>query len=86
MSRFRRRIPCNDIACDIAVEMLGGIYVGKFVAHCRRDKGMLNGWSFNRESMAGREKGNLETHCMESLLVVFVCVLAISNRCQKLSS
>src|SRR5271156_6388064 len=25
---------------------------------CGRDKGMLNGWSFNWESMATRERGN----------------------------
>jgi len=46
---------------------------------------MPKGWSFNWESMATREKGNLETRCMESLLVVYVLRvswLSLIRRCQ----
>jgi len=43
-------------------------------------------WSFNWESMAAKEREDLETRCVERLLVVYVCVLAISNRCPKDSS
>jgi hypothetical protein len=50
---------------------------------CGRDKSIPNGWSFNWESMATREMESLERRCVASLLVVYVCVLAISNRCQK---
>jgi hypothetical protein len=50
---------------------------------CGRDKGMPNGGSFNWENMTTGESESLETRCVESLLVVYVCVLAISSRCQK---
>jgi hypothetical protein len=33
--------------------------------------------------MATRERESLETRCVESLLVAYMCVLAISNGCQK---
>jgi hypothetical protein len=38
---------------------------------------MLNGWSFNWESMATREREGLETRCVERWLVTFICVIAI---------
>ena len=40
---------------------------------------MPNGWSFNRESMATREREGLDTRCVESLLVVYLCVLPMSG-------
>src|SRR2546423_10289519 len=40
--------------------------------YCGRDKGMPNGWSFNWESMATKERENLETRCVDSLLVLYV--------------
>jgi hypothetical protein len=43
-------------------------------------------WPFNWESMATKERENLETRCVERLLFVYVCVFAISNRCPKDSS
>jgi len=39
---------------------------------------MPNGWSFNRTSTATRERESLETCCLQKLLVVYVCVLALS--------
>jgi hypothetical protein len=43
---------------------------------CRgRDKGMPNSCSFSWENMATRERESLEMHCVESLLVVYVCVI-----------
>jgi hypothetical protein len=41
---------------------------------CGRDKGMLNGCSFNWESMATRERESLEMRCVESLFVIYMCV------------
>jgi hypothetical protein len=38
------------------------------------DKGMPNGWSFNWGSMTTKERAGLETRCVESLLVVYLCV------------
>jgi hypothetical protein len=35
---------------------------------------MPNGWSFNWESMATREREGLQTRCVESLLVVYLSV------------
>ena len=43
-----------------------------------RDKDMPNGWCFNWESMATRERENLETYCVGSLLVVYVCLSLLS--------
>ena len=51
----------------------------------------LNGWSVNWESMATRkrerererERENLETRCVERFLVVYMCVVALHDRCQK---
>jgi len=40
--------------------------------YCGKDKGMPNGWSFNWESMATEERENLETRCVDSLLVLYV--------------
>jgi hypothetical protein len=51
--------------------------------YCGRGKGIPNGWSFNWNGMATRERAGLETRCVESLLVVYLCLLAISSRCQK---
>jgi hypothetical protein len=48
---------------------------------CGRDKDTPNGWSFNRENTATRERESLETRRMESLLVVYLCVLAVSDTC-----
>jgi hypothetical protein len=44
---------------------------------------MPNGWSFNWKGMVTKERECLETRCAESFLVVYVCILAISNKCQK---
>jgi hypothetical protein len=42
--------------------------------YCGRDKSMPNGWSFDWESMATRERESLETHCVESMLGFSMCV------------
>jgi hypothetical protein len=39
---------------------------------------MPNRWSFNWESMATKGKESLEMRCVESLLVVYVCVCPLS--------
>ena len=79
----RRQLPQHNGPCLDPVPSPISLHLGKQVSYRRRDKGMPNGCSFNWESMAMRERKSLETHCVESLLVVYVCVLAISNRCQK---
>ena len=40
--------------------------------------GIPNGWSFNWESMATRERENLEKRCVESFLVVYLCCCFLS--------
>jgi hypothetical protein len=40
---------------------------------------MPNGWSFNWEGMATREREGLETRCVESLLVIYLCLLSGSE-------
>jgi hypothetical protein len=45
--------------------------------YCGGDKGMANGWSVNWKSKAARESEGLETHCLGSLLVVYLCVLSL---------
>jgi hypothetical protein len=54
------------------------------LSYCGRDKGMPNGWSFNWESMATRERGKPEDALCRELgcCLCTMCVLAISNRCQ----
>jgi hypothetical protein len=47
---------------------------------------MPNGRLYDREGMATMGRQNLETHWVESLLVLYLCVFAMSNRCSKDSS
>jgi hypothetical protein len=64
-------VPTNK---DAARKFLEALYRGM-------DKGMPIGWSFNWEGMAPREREGLETCCIESLLVVYPCILSVPAIC-----
>ena len=56
------------------------------IVQCRRDRGMPRGRLYDREGMATVGRQNPETRWVEVCLVLYLCVLAISNRCSKDSS
>jgi hypothetical protein len=47
---------------------------------------MPNGRLYDREGMATMGRQNLETRWVESLLVLHLCIFAMSNKCSKDSS
>jgi hypothetical protein len=53
------------------------------LSYCGRGKGMPNGWSFNWESMATRERGKPGDMSYRELACCLraICVLAVSSRC-----
>jgi hypothetical protein len=58
---------------------VGALFDNSDLPYCGSDKGMPNDWSFNWESIATRERAVPETCCVESLLVVYLFLLAISQ-------